>query len=214
MTFLSEENLNSMGFKSLGKNVKISEKASFYNCNEIVIGDNSRIDDFCVISGNVSIGRNLTGATTAFSIMNQPTILSDVTSSAFNYNSLPNTQAAAFTLSNLHHFRANQGTIGAGSTVTNQYGFFAGGTLIGANNNYGFYSNISANTGRYNFYAAGTADNYFAGAVGIGTTSLTGFGLNNSKNLTGATASYAYNTSSIIQSDVTSGAIEIGRAHV
>ena len=48
-----------MKFKSLGVNVKISDKASIYNCDLMEIGDHSRIDDFCVISGKVKIGRNV-----------------------------------------------------------------------------------------------------------------------------------------------------------
>lgn len=59
MAFLNEHQLKSMCFKHLGKNVRISDKASIYNPNCIEIGDNSRIDDFCVISGNVTIGRNV-----------------------------------------------------------------------------------------------------------------------------------------------------------
>jgi len=59
MAFLSEEQLKGMGFKNLGRNVKISDKASIYNADLIEIGDHSRIDDFCVLSGNVSIGRNV-----------------------------------------------------------------------------------------------------------------------------------------------------------
>ncbi len=46
-----------MGFKRVGKNVKISDKASIYNHDQIEIGDYSRIDDFCVVSGNVLIGK-------------------------------------------------------------------------------------------------------------------------------------------------------------
>lgn len=57
MAYLSRQDLEKMGFKSLGKNVKISDKASVYNCEKIAIGDNSRIDDFCVVSGKVTIGR-------------------------------------------------------------------------------------------------------------------------------------------------------------
>lgn len=57
MAYYSEAELQSMGFKFLGKNIKISNKASIYNCDQISINDNSRIDDFCVISGKVSIGR-------------------------------------------------------------------------------------------------------------------------------------------------------------
>jgi len=59
LAFLSEEQLIQMRFKSLGTNVRISEKASIYNPEQIEIGKNSRIDDFCVISGKVSIGRNV-----------------------------------------------------------------------------------------------------------------------------------------------------------
>lgn len=59
MPFLKQEKLESLGFKSLGKNVKISDKASIYNHDQIEIGDNSRIDDFCMVSGKVKIGRNV-----------------------------------------------------------------------------------------------------------------------------------------------------------
>ena len=77
------------------------------------------------------------------------------------------TANAAFTLPSLSHFWATQGTITGGSrtTVTSQFGFVADTTLTGATNNYGFYSNIAAGTGRWNFYANGTAANYFAGAT-------------------------------------------------
>lgn len=59
MTFLSQEQLTLMGFKSLGNNVRIGDKVAIYNADQVEIGDNSRIDDFCVISGKVSIGRNV-----------------------------------------------------------------------------------------------------------------------------------------------------------
>ena len=59
MSFLSQDKLLSLGFKSLGSNVRISDKAAIYNPDRIDIGHNSRIDDFCVISGKVSIGRNV-----------------------------------------------------------------------------------------------------------------------------------------------------------
>jgi galactoside O-acetyltransferase len=59
LAFLNEKQLHAMGFKSMGSNVLISDKTSIYNQDQIEIGDNSRIDDFCVISGKVSIGRNV-----------------------------------------------------------------------------------------------------------------------------------------------------------
>lgn len=118
--------------------------------------------------------KSITGATTQIGYGLSATILSDVTTLVSGYRSLLATQAAAFTLTNLYHYEAIQSTFGATSTVTNQYGFVVGTTLIGATNNYGFYGNIASGTGRWNFYAAGTADNYFAGNTGIGTASLVG----------------------------------------
>lgn len=59
MAYLTKAKLKKMGFKKLGSNVRISDKASIYNCDRIEIGDNSRIDDFCVISGRVVIGKHV-----------------------------------------------------------------------------------------------------------------------------------------------------------
>lgn len=59
MPFLNNNEIQELGFKHVGKNVRISTRAAIYDAAEIEIGDNSRIDDFCVISGRVSIGRNV-----------------------------------------------------------------------------------------------------------------------------------------------------------
>lgn len=59
MAYYTITELEELGFKSIGKNVKVSNKASLYNCDCIEIGDSSRIDDFCVVSGRVKIGRNV-----------------------------------------------------------------------------------------------------------------------------------------------------------
>jgi len=57
MAYLNQHQLLNFGFKSVGKNVRISERASIYNPELIEIGDNTRIDDFCVLSGNIKFGR-------------------------------------------------------------------------------------------------------------------------------------------------------------
>ncbi|EGV19349.1 hypothetical protein ThimaDRAFT_1493 [Thiocapsa marina 5811] len=59
MGFLSQQELEDLNFRSLGKSVLVSTKASVYNPELIEIGDHSRIDDFCVISGRVRLGRNV-----------------------------------------------------------------------------------------------------------------------------------------------------------
>lgn len=55
-SFFSENELKSIGFNYVGKNVKISKKASFYGVKNISIGDNVRIDDFSILSGTITIG--------------------------------------------------------------------------------------------------------------------------------------------------------------
>jgi galactoside O-acetyltransferase len=60
MTFYAQDKLQSLGFKRLGKDVMLSDRASIYNPANIEIDDNSRIDDFCVLSagaGGIAIGR-------------------------------------------------------------------------------------------------------------------------------------------------------------
>lgn len=59
MGFMQREQLEALGLKHLGRNVKISDKASICNPESLEIGDYSRIDDFCVISGDIFIGRNV-----------------------------------------------------------------------------------------------------------------------------------------------------------
>jgi hypothetical protein len=123
------------------------------------------------VFGHVSNQLTLSGATdcAAYGAIN--TINSDVTNTATIYKSQPATQAASFTLPTLIHFSAQQYTIGLNSVVTNQYGFLADSSLTNAaNNNHGFRGNIASGSNRYNLYMAGTADNYLAGNLGIGTS--------------------------------------------
>lgn len=56
MPYLTVDQLNSLSFKKLGQNVKISDRASLYHTEEMEIGNNCRIDDFCVISGKIILG--------------------------------------------------------------------------------------------------------------------------------------------------------------
>ncbi len=59
MSFYTEEELNDLGLADFGKNVYISKRASIYNPSRISIGDNVRIDDYCVLSageGGIEIG--------------------------------------------------------------------------------------------------------------------------------------------------------------
>ena len=55
-SFMTRQELETVGFKSLGENVMISRNATIYGAQNIAIGSNVRIDDFCILSGNVTIG--------------------------------------------------------------------------------------------------------------------------------------------------------------
>lgn len=157
----------------------------------------------------LSITKSITGAVTSNVLNNAGTIASDVTTTARGYFSSFGTAAAAFTLTTLEHFRANQSTIGAGSTVTSQYGFTADSTLIGATTNYGYYSAIAAAANRYNFYAFGTADNYFAGKVGVGNTPISTAKFLVGGAVTGSASQSAAAVNVEHQSDVTTSAIGV-----
>jgi acetyltransferase-like isoleucine patch superfamily enzyme len=62
VVWLTKEEIGSLGFAQVGKDVLLSKKASYYGCSNIEIGDYTRVDDFCVLSagkGGISIGRNV-----------------------------------------------------------------------------------------------------------------------------------------------------------
>ena len=62
MGMLSREAVEKMGFASIGENVQISDSASFYNVSKITLGNNVRVDDFCVLSaglGGIIIGNHI-----------------------------------------------------------------------------------------------------------------------------------------------------------
>ncbi len=52
--YLSVAELHALGFGSVGKNTKISRKCSFYGISGY-IGDDVRVDDFCIFKGHVEL---------------------------------------------------------------------------------------------------------------------------------------------------------------
>ncbi len=62
MAILARDVLEAMGFAALGNDLHISDRAAFYGCAHITLGNNVRIDDFCVLSagqGGISIGNHV-----------------------------------------------------------------------------------------------------------------------------------------------------------
>jgi hypothetical protein len=136
-------------------------------------------------SGNVGIGGTAQGNIKVHALGTYPvlggnancaafgatgTFPTSITGAARGFFSSLATAASATTTSVLH-FNAGNTQVGAGATLTNEIGFFAGSGITSGTNNYGFYGDIASGSNRYNVYMAGTADNYFAGNVGIGTAS-------------------------------------------
>lgn len=105
--------------------------------------------------GGVSV--TLTGAATATAIIGgNATVLGSA--------------ASAYTLATAAFFFAQQFNKGAGSTVTNIYGFYASNNIIvaGTTLSAGFYSDINSGTNIYAFCANGTAQSLFSGLVTFG----------------------------------------------
>lgn len=143
------------------------------------------------------VGGNLTGATSGYITLNGATVQPDVTVGVYGIATNISTGAnggTPWTISALYHYNASQATFHADSTVTNQIGYSAPNTLIGAANNYGFFGNIPLGTGRWNFYAAGTARNFMAGRLDVGgaarTDTAAAPSLTNPTNFYSASATY------------------------
>lgn len=58
-SFYSQEELKELGLKRYGKDVLISRKVSIYCPERISLGNNVRIDDFCILSGSITLGSNI-----------------------------------------------------------------------------------------------------------------------------------------------------------
>lgn len=55
-SFLTPVELRAAGFKSVGDKVLISRFARFYGAEKMTIGNDVRIDDFCILSGEIKLG--------------------------------------------------------------------------------------------------------------------------------------------------------------
>jgi hypothetical protein len=138
-----------------------------------------------------------------YGVTAEGTFSSAATSLGIGFASSFSTEAAAFTMANAIGFRAFDIAKGAGSTITNQHGVYIADQTQGTNN-YGITSLVSSGTDKWNIYASGTAQNYFAGNVGIGTTNIVGSALGtNGKAL-------SLSIESDINGNSTSGSVSVG----
>jgi hypothetical protein len=143
----------------------------------------------------------LTG-TGQYGFLSDITATSAATSTAAGLWSRIQTQAAAFTLGNGYGIFVQNAVKGAGSTITNHSGVVVADQTQGTNN-YGILSLVSSGTNKWNIYASGTAANYFAGNMGVGTTSPAKQ-LDLAANNTGITTGDPLNTLRFTDTDTTS----------
>jgi acetyltransferase-like isoleucine patch superfamily enzyme len=55
-SFLSEPELADLGLRACGRGVQISRHANLYAPGLLSLGDHARIDDFCILSGEITLG--------------------------------------------------------------------------------------------------------------------------------------------------------------
>jgi dTDP-4-amino-4,6-dideoxy-D-glucose acyltransferase len=103
MGYLTGQQVMEMGFAGVGNNVLLSNKASYYNCQKIRLGNNVRVDDFCVLSagaGGIVIGNYIHIAVYSL-IIGQGTVtlndFSNISSRVSIYSSSDDYSGAAMT---------------------------------------------------------------------------------------------------------------------
>lgn len=130
---MTVEQMKEMGFEDFGKHLMLSDRASYYNCANIRLGDNVRIDDFCVIAAGqegIEIGSNVHVAVFCSLIGRAKIKIEDfagLSSRVSVYSSSDDYSGAALTnptvppeFTNVRHAEVNIGRhviIGAGSVV-------------------------------------------------------------------------------------------------
>jgi len=122
---------------------------------------------------NINANTNLNSGTQAtfWGITNR-TQLNGATSTSL-YDFVADSQyGTSGTTTNRAGFVVNDFNAGGTQSITNQYGLLIN-NLTSGTNIAGISSNVSTGTSKYNLYLSGTAQNYFAGNVGIGIANPT-----------------------------------------
>lgn len=85
---------------------------------------------------------------------------------------------ASLTITDIWGHHHAEATLGSGSTAVNQYGYYCANLTVGTTLRVAFGAAMTSGTNKWNCYMSGSAQNYFAGNVGIGTASIGGVALN------------------------------------
>jgi hypothetical protein len=103
------------------------------------------------------------------------------TSTAGGFSTILRSSASAYTLTQVQHYLANQTVLGAGSTISTVFGFYANSPIVNdvaGCTSYAFYSSLNkgANGAVFQLYMAGTAPSVIASELYIGRTGSVGAG--------------------------------------
>ena len=140
--------------------------------------DTVTVNGYVGVGGAASASRGVYVQSTALTGTTQSGVVSALTGSSAATSNIdafrasPASAAASFTVTNMSGLRITDATKGAGSTISSQYGILIDDQTQGTSD-YGIASQVSSGTDKWNIYASGTAANYFAGNVGIGTSAPT-----------------------------------------
>lgn len=172
------QNLNFLGVQSGGPFVPLSTKnqpGGYVGLNNdsnayvpgksLSLGTNNPI-----ISSNIYIGADSTGAPNFESIFLETNVLPDVTGVWQGYviranledNSKPTT---------MYFATLDIGSLGVGALSGDVYGLVLGDLVSGANSSRGIHSSTNAAANVWNIHFPGTAQNYINGKTGIGVNS-------------------------------------------
>ena len=113
----------------------------------------------------VLTGINQTG------IVASPTGTSGGTSNLIAISTTPTTTATSYTCTNAVGLYVNSPILGAGSTITNAYGILVLDQTTGTNN-FGIRSSVTSGAAKWNLWLNGTAANYLAAPLTIGSASM------------------------------------------
>ncbi len=139
--------------------------------------DTVTVNGYMGVGGAGDASRAINVTSSALTGANQTGVYSalvgsaSATSTVRGFTALVQTAAASFTAADVAGFWYAGASKGAGSTITNSHGLYIPDLTAGVNN-YGITSLVSSGSNKWNLYVSGSAPSYFAGNVGIGTTTI------------------------------------------
>jgi hypothetical protein len=132
-------------------------------------------------AGNTNTALYVAGAlggagTSQYGVQSTPEFNGSATGSCYTYLAAPRLKSTSFVAGNVYGFLSSPPTVGAGASITNFEQFIASNFSTATGRIAGFRMKVASGTNKWNIYADGTAANYFAGTMQIGSATDDGSG--------------------------------------